>query len=86
MGENLFALCFLLGLIGDFLHSCSESKLLDGELPNVTVHVGFEGHVLDHLLVPEQDQEHSLLFGDNSKEGQCGSEGGVLVYMLLTDG
>jgi hypothetical protein len=41
------------GVSGGFFGSCSESKLLDGESPCVTVDTELEGDVLDPLLVPE---------------------------------
>jgi len=41
-----------------------------------------EGIELVHFLIPEQDQEHSLLFGDNHLASQHCLEDGVLVSML----
>jgi len=68
---NVYLFCFPLGMMDDFIHSCGKSKLLDGKPPHIMMGVGveFEDDKLDHLLVPEQDQDHSLLFGDNHFEG-----------------
>jgi hypothetical protein len=43
MDEHLFVLCFSLGINDDFLHTCGQSELLDGELPRIMVDKGFEG-------------------------------------------
>jgi hypothetical protein len=43
MGEHLSVLCFTFRMIDDFLYSCGECKLSNGELPHVMVGMEYEG-------------------------------------------
>lgn len=52
--------------------SCSEYKLLDRKPPRVNVDTKLQGDELEHLLVPQQDQERTFLLGDTSFGGWHG--------------